>query len=1411
MKAKTRILALLLTVLMVAGMLPLALFAAAGDTPAEAIQSGAADRTLESIKSTLESSGLDLYVYQSFENIEDSKFTNGVLTLPLLHRGEWVNIDENSVVETGIDFVGGFGKAGKNPFECKHYRGDLSIRQEGDNNALYFGNGALVGNSNDDTWFDIETDAVSTGSDLLISVDFKMDGKTVNHAQDGNTLLTIITRNAKGTDLGRTDIKILGLTYDGGIFLWDNDKRTEIVGYLSDTAYTRVAVETDVRNNKYYVYLNDVLVNPNGCQLISDTVLKHIREGKGVADFAYTDLNFAEARVYTIDKDNRPDNYQINTSTFKDTIHDGMWIDNILLAGRAYLAAGNSMNANIYTMDLSGVTVGESAAAKEENGTTVKRIPGTSDFGTDRYAWINGATSKQSESSVVYYEEADGSISIQHRYPTVKNDGADAIANDGTQNYMQLSPLATQEARFIGQNLILGGYFRAGSETVKQTNILAPISRTKAPGISATRQDLYGLYYDGARILKFKNGSYTVTLGTVPTDRFMKIEVHVICNTYNDKIKVKIYLDDVMTYSADIADSVTAFWTGASVAGQTLKANTPFFCDMHITQLYGNHYMEHSADDMHIKDVFVGYTDKYNDTYSAMFNPFAKNVNGFVTAGGVTRYVENGMPKTEDFTLGGETYKVGQGGAILGKYSDGVTQTPYAPYVDWDHSGSLMVNEPLGARFHGNSGTMALGRYAYVKDGFETAQGTAALYSSFLAPSAYTGDTNSYYDYGLGANKNNANLVLDFDLKLGQKSGHTDVLMLNTRTDPNGSGSSGNANRGDTYILRISGGWLTYGNRKIVKLSDTEFTRISFALKTPDAAESVAFVSNGAPTYTETGRAETTYTPEEFAALGIVAQDKTPVYDEANIAYRFSSAATSVSEVVDGKRTVVHAGTGTVSGTYTEVIVENITDNDVESVKVTEITGTVTRADNYNRTTVYTLDGSYSLYVNGVQMVEEALIYTDEEGFVNDDASTVESLRMFQCKRNSAVYVKDYYVYQAEKPQQYYTMDGGSLSLTSDGTPVKASDIKKGFVTEDGVLRYYDELGLPMINTTFTADDGNEYTANANGKLVCDGSNHIPSDNGICVSCGEKLDGVTALYGTSLVLGTDVKVVFYLDVDTAILGDGAYLEVGLYRDYANGTTEKFYLNGDDYAVEIGGQTYYKVSFAVSGKDICSDVIVTPKTASGAQGTVYTYSAADYAEDVQKLPTDAVYTEELKALANALVVYGKNAAAVLAGGEAAETIGEVDFSTVANASGNPDINVGAIKLNKFSLELKSNIKLKVYFSFDEYNMMGYTWEEYAVTVNSESAEPELVDEENKIYCIEIDVVAAKLGETVAITVLHYLDGGLELNISPLYYAKVMVASGKASEAEINLMKAIKLYADAAVAYAEGTAEDSRPAV
>ena len=518
---------------------------------------------------------------------------------------------------------------------------------------------------------------------------------------------------------------------------------------------------------------------------------------------------------------------------------------------------------------------------------------------------------------------------------------------------------------------------------------------------------------------------------------------------------------------------------------------------------------------------------------------------------------------------------------------------------------------------------------------------------------------------------------------------------------------------------------------------------------------------------------------------------------------------------MDGKRVVVNPGTGTVSGTYTEVIVENVTDNDVESVKVTEITGTVTRADNYEKTTEYTLNGSFSIYVNGVQIVDDTPIYNDISGIQNDDASCVTNMRMFQCQAKAAVYVKDYYVYEGNKPQQFYTMDGEVPALTDvqSAAPAKASDLKTGFVDEDHVTRYYDELGLPMVNTEFEVG-GKTYTANANGSLICDGTNHIRvNSKGCCPGCGAKADGVTSLYATSLVLGSDVQVVFYFDIDTEKLDENAYLEIGLDIDYANGTTQKVYLNESAKMQEIGGNTYYVVSYAVSAKDIYADVKVRPVTGSGLIGTLYTASAADYAQSVQLMQTDETYTEELKALARALLVYGKNASAALLG---TETV-NIDDSAVSfegiTGSGNADSDE-IVKLSSFTLELKSNVKIKIYFTFDaviandEYD--GLTIAAYTVKVDGEAVE--ITHVKDNVYCAEFEVVAKDLSKNFNIAIGCEAEStGMNLTISALYYAKVMNGNAEASAEYKNLMKAIKLYSDAAVAYADGTAEESRPLV
>ena len=300
-----------------------------------------------------------------------------------------------------------------------------------------------------------------------------------------------------------------------------------------------------------------------------------------------------------------------------------------------------------------------------------------------------------------------------------------------------------------------------------------------------------------------------------------------------------------------------------------------------------------------------------------------------------------------------------------------------------------------------------------------------------------------------------------------------------------------------------------------------------------------------------------------------------------------------------------------------------------------------------------------------------------------------------------------------------------------------------------------------------------------------------------CTVCGRKADGVTALYGNNLELGSDVLVIFNLEIDLS-KAEGAIVEIGLDRDYALNKTVKIPVSEFE-TVEIGGNVYYVVTYAVSGKDIYSSITARLVQTDGTIGTEYVYSAAKYAQDVQNVPTDDVYTEELKALARALLVYGRNAAAVLAGGETAETITDVSFDLISDAYGTADRN-GVIKLQKFSLELKSNIKLKVYFKFDSIAAASkdIVFEDYTASAGGEAATIHSVSE--NVYFIEYQVVASKLGEDVTFSIVSYDGKGLSLTFSALSYAKIANVSEKISDAEKNLMKAIKLYNDAAVAYA-----------
>ncbi len=438
-------------------------------------------------------------------------------------------------------------------------------------------------------------------------------------------------------------------------------------------------------------------------------------------------------------------------------------------------------------------------------------------------------------------------------------------------------------------------------------------------------------------------------------------------------------------------------------------------------------------------------------------------------------------------------------------------------------------------------------------------------------------------------------------------------------------------------------------------------------------------------------------------------------------------------------------------------------------------------------------NGTYDIYVNGVLMIENAALASGMYG--------LQGFRNFESnKQTVGMYVKNISMYaKADRPMQFMTMVGGEPVLTSDQskTPVKAADLKQGVVKENGISRYYNALGLPVVGGKITVDE-TELSTSENGKILCGELSHLgPIEKGICAYCGKNADGISALYGNSLIIDSDVKVVFYLEI-VEEKAAGVSVEIGRESDFASGNTVITALS-DIETETIDGKKYYKVSYGVPAKDISNIIKVRVIGADGTAGGEFTYSAKTYIDTVMAKETSVYYSAELKALLSALDTYGNNASVVLdklTDGSIDIADSEIDWSKVTEASGSRSEDK-IVQLKSFSLELKSNVKLRVYFSFTS---GAAKIEDFIFKVNGETRN--VTTTSNKyIWCLEETVPAKNLNDTFTFTIESKNgESSLTLNLSALYYAKVMSEQAE-TEAEKNLMKAIYKYWEKADMYRE----------
>lgn len=1118
--------------------------------------------------------------------------------------------------------------------------------------------------------------------DLFVSGDFKMNGVNVNPS----SLYSLVYRPNNG---GANELSLVRLSEVGGIYVSNSYNPDKLVGFLSENEYTRIAVATDRANNKFYVYLNDVLVTPNGEELfpqtIVDTMNSNNATGNGIT-YTAQNLPVCEVRMYTCGKGNHE----------HSSSHKGLYMDNLLLGVRAAVKSTTTVAGTpfSYVVEELNKPVNNPDGVLGQPGGIIDKTP----FGTS--ASIGTDPETRTDGTVRYVDEDGDGIADAIEWHKVEGaiDTADATKEGqsflgvnnpsggvkGSNLRFEMDLKGGQDGQ-LGTQAATGDNFFLMFRSQKGTNGSSAHAYEIYVNLAADGRLLVNTYIDSSGAL---NGNKMV-IGQITPDKYTNLRIDFICNAIDGSSPyAAFYVDGCLMY-------VLRFTIGYATGTYSATDYHPSF-----VRIYSNYAAQTKNlkdRDIRVKTIKYATTQDF-DAPRARMSMFENKIAGLYGIAGITRYYNGDSTfKTEDFYADGEKYTVGIGGAIVGPESLGRELAPYAPYVDWDHTGTLLQDSPNGSAITTDSSPIRIGRDAYTRSVTLPNSVPATLYTSFYdAEVGIENDHSSYCNMNFSDGLKNTSVTIDLDIMLSQAfsedkdSEQAFIYLRGQETSSNGGGRRDY----DFPIFMTGDGWLTYSGRKIAKLSQTEFTRLSVVVHGPEIDSSDALATNS----------------------------------------------------------------------------------------------------------------SIDIYLNGVMILEGL-----QNGQSPKYLQQIRFLKM--CDVDFSAYFKDVYMYSGDKPQQFYTMVDGEAVLTADQekTPAKASDIKQGLVYENGVTRYYDELGLPIISGSITVGD-KTYTANDYGKVFCDGKNHIQvTDKGFCIGCGKMVDGASALYGTSLVLGSDVKIVFYLDLDTA---NATGVEVGLDIDYTNGTTVVTPIE-ELGTVTQDGKTYYKVIYAVSGKDIYSNITARVVKADGSTGTEFSYSAAQYAEDVQTMPTDEKYTEEVKALASALLVYGKNAAAVLAGGEAAETIENVSFDGISGASGDADA-FGIIKLKKFSLELKSNIKIKVYFSFDADAALMYgitSIENYTVTAGGNKVTPTPVSDPDlgDMYCIEYEVKAAKLGDEVTFSIDSGLGSVMNLRLSAVQYAKIVNGSASASDAEKNLMKAIKLYADAAVAYAEGVAEDNRPAV
>lgn len=324
----------------------------------------------------------------------------------------------------------------------------------------------------------------------------------------------------------------------------------------------------------------------------------------------------------------------------------------------------------------------------------------------------------------------------------------------------------------------------------------------------------------------------------------------------------------------------------------------------------------------------------------------------------------------------------------------------------------------------------------------------------------------------------------------------------------------------------------------------------------------------------------------------------------------------------------------------------------------------------------------------------------------------------------------------------------------------------------------------PTGNSTWTTAEQKNYGAT---QIVWDDQNTV--------------DSVAKIASAKISLQDNIAVKFYVTLDEGVT-ENDYLKVTV-----NGRESTIKVSEASKTVSsLTGEVRYVFVCKVTSKEMTKN-ITAQMVVGGLQGTAVTYSVKKYASTVLNM-ADGLYENE-KTLIRAMLNYGGYAQIYFL------TDVELQSEILANENlytsvTDPVVNTTSFDLNQYeptgnninrleiSLLLKSETELRIYFTPED----GKTIDDYIVSLSGTNKAFQKGTVEGKCYISIPGIQATELGDVYTITITEKEGGAVFASTTCgafSYVKKVLEDSSQSNELQ-NLMKALYLYYEAALEYA-----------